>query len=109
MIEPTPENAAKVRKAVSKWGSFEPEYSVEDFLSGDILSFGGLLRVEVHSAVPGVTWEQVWRNKDAGEFQSIHTHFACLDDLIAMKEAAGRPDKDKPDVARLRKLKENGS
>ncbi|MHC4135161.1 MAG: hypothetical protein ACYS0K_09270 [Planctomycetota bacterium] len=105
LIEPTPKNAAKVREAVRQWGGFEPEFAVEDFLSGDILSFGGLLRVEVHSAVPGVTWEQVWANKVAGELRGVGAFFASLDDLLAMKEAAGRSDKDKPDVARLRKLK----
>lgn len=106
LIEPTPENAAKVRNAVQRWGGFEPEFSVDEFLSGDILSFGGLLRVEVHSAVPGVTWEQVWANRVAGELRGIPTHFAGLDDLIAMKEATGRSEKDRPDVARLRELKE---
>ncbi len=105
LIEPTPENAAKVRRAVGRWGEFEPEFSTDDFLSGDILSFGGLLRVEVHSNVPGVTWEQVWENKDAGELRGVETFFASLDDLIAMKEATGRAHKDQPDVARLRKLK----
>jgi hypothetical protein len=106
LIEPAPGNAAKVREAVRQWGGFEPAYTVEDFLSGDILSFGGLLRVEVHSAVPGVTWEQVWANRVAGELRGVETFFASLDDLIAMKEAVGRSDKDKPDVARLRRLKE---
>jgi len=106
LIEPTPENAEKVRQAVGQWGGFEPEYSVEDFLSGDILSFGGLLRVEVHSAVPGVVWEQVWANRVAGDLRGVPTNFAGLDELIAMKEATARSDKDKPDVARLRKLKE---
>ncbi|MHC4818790.1 MAG: hypothetical protein ACYTF8_12120 [Planctomycetota bacterium] len=28
LIEPTPENAAKVREPVRRWGGFEPEYSV---------------------------------------------------------------------------------
>jgi len=106
LIEPTPANAARVREAVRRWGGFEPEFSVEDFLSGDILSFGGLLRVEVHSAVPGVSWEQVWAHRVAGELRGVEAFFASLDDLIAMKEAAGRPHKDVPDAARLRKLKE---
>lgn len=106
LIEPTPENAAKVREAVRQWGGFEPEFSPEDFLSGDILSFGGLLRVEVHSAVPGVSWKQVWSNKVAGELRGVPTHFAGLDELIAMKEATARPGKDKPDVTRLRRLME---
>jgi hypothetical protein len=54
LIEPTLENAAKARRAVAVWGSFEPEYVAEDFISGDVLSFGGLLRVEIHSRVPGM-------------------------------------------------------
>ena len=105
LIEPTPENARRVRDAVRKWGGFEPEYDIRDFLSGDILSFGGLLRVEVHSAVPGVTWERVWNSREAGEFRGVSTSFASLDDLIAMKQATGRREKDMPDLARLRKLK----
>ncbi|HEX6160797.1 MAG TPA: hypothetical protein VF111_11565, partial [Thermoanaerobaculia bacterium] len=51
LIEPTLANAEKARRAVSAWGAFEPEYDVADFISGDILSFGGLLRVEIHARV----------------------------------------------------------
>jgi len=61
--------------------------------------------VNVHSAVPGVRWAQVWANKAAGELRGVETFFAGIDDLIAMKEAAARPGKDRPDVARLRQLK----
>ena len=83
LIDPTTDNARRVRDAVRAWGGFEPEFSVEDFLSGDILSFGGLLRVEVHTGVPGVTWEQVWANREPGDIHGVPTHFASLDDLIA--------------------------
>lgn len=106
LIEPTPENAGKAREAVRKWLGVEPEFPVEDFLSGDILSFGGLLRVEIHTNVPGVTWEQVWKRKRPGELMGIPTHFASIDDLIAMKEATNRREKDQPDVRRLRRMKE---
>jgi hypothetical protein len=37
----------------------------------------------------------------------VPTWFAGLDQLIAMKEATGRPDKDTPDVERLRRLRRN--
>jgi hypothetical protein len=84
LIEPTLENARRVREAVRRWGGFEPVYTPEDFISGDFLSFGGLLRVEVHAAVPGATWEGVW----------------------ARQEAAGRPEKDLPDLKRLRRPRE---
>jgi hypothetical protein len=106
LIEPTIENARKVREAVKRWGDFEPQYPPEDFIAGDILSFGGLLRVEVHSRVPGVTWEKVHRDRVQGEILGVPTSFAGLDDLISMKEAAGRPEKDLPDLKRLRKLRD---
>ena len=106
LIEPTVENARRVRRAVERWGGFEVEFTEAEFIGGDILSFGGLLRVEVHSRVPGATWEGVASRRVSGTFQGVPTWFADLDDLIAMKEAAGRREKDLPDLKRLRRLKE---
>ena len=104
LIEPTLENARRVRDAVGRWGGFEPEFTLEEFLSGDVLSFGGLLRVEVHSQVPGAEWKRVWERKEPGELRGVPTHFASLEDLIEMKRAAGRADKDLPDLKRLEEL-----
>lgn len=108
LIEPTIENARKVREAVKSWGGFEPEYSPEDFISGDILSFGGLLRVEVHSRVSGATWEEVRSRQVSGEILGVPANFAGLDDIIRMKEAGGKPEKDLPDLKRLKKFRERG-
>lgn len=107
LIEPTLENARRARRAVERWGGFQPDFSAEEFISGDILSFGGLLRVEVHSQVPGVTWGAVWEGKVPGELLGVATHFAGIEELIAMKEATGREDKDRPDLARLRRFRES--
>ena len=106
LIEPTLENARRVRRAVERWGGFEVEFTEAEFIAGDILSFGGLLRVEIHSRVPGATWESVASHGVSGTFQGVPTSFASLDDLIAMKEASGRREKDLPDLKRLRRLKE---
>jgi hypothetical protein len=76
LIEPTIENAQKTRRAVAAWGAFEPEYCAEDFISGDILSFGGLLRVEIHSRVPGVEWSEVWSGSIESRFLGVDTRFA---------------------------------
>ena len=105
LIQPTLDNAHKVHTAVRNWSGTEPRFSVQEFISGDILSFGGLLRVEVHSRVPGADWEQVWARRVEGEFLGIRTQFASLDDLIAMKESAGRREKDLPDLKRLKRLR----
>jgi hypothetical protein len=105
LIEPTLENAQKTRRAVAVWGSFDPEYTPEDFISGDILSFGGLLRVEIHSRVPGVDWADVWNGRVQSEFLGVPTCFAGVDALIRMKRATGHPEKDLPDVQRLEELR----
>lgn len=107
LIEPTLENGERARRAVARWAGAEPDFPAEEFVAGDILSFGGLLRVEIHSDVPGATWEEVVRHRKRGEFLGVPTWFAGLDQLIAMKEATGRPDKDTPDVERLRRLRRN--
>jgi hypothetical protein len=108
LIQPTLENARKVRAAIRKWAGTEVVHTAADFISGDILSFGGLLRVEVHSRVPGVTFDQVWKNRVSTAFLGTPTDVASVDDLIAMKEATGRREKDVPDLKRLRKIKSLG-
>jgi hypothetical protein len=105
LIEPTLENAEKARRAVSVWGSFEPEFTAAEFISGDILSFGGLQAVEIHSRVPGVDWEDVWNGRVASELLGVPTFFAGVDELIRMKRATGNAEKDLPDVQRLEALR----
>ena len=107
LIEPTLDNARRARRAVARWGGFEPRFAAEDFIAGDILSFGGLLRVEIHSQVPGVTWEEVRAHRVAGELVGVPTHFAGVAELIAMKSATGRDDKDLPDLERLRRWRDH--
>jgi hypothetical protein len=106
LIEPTIENAEKVRRAVAAWGSYEELYDARDFIAGDILSFGGLLRVEVHSRVPGVDWNEVWDGRIQSELLGVPTAFAGLSELIKMKRATGNTEKDLPDVRRLEELRD---
>lgn len=105
LIEPTLENAERVRRAVAEWGAYEELYEASDFITGDILSFGGLMRVEVHSRVPGVEWDEVWKGRLESEFLGVPTSFAGIDELIKMKRTTAHPEKDLPDVQRLEELK----
>jgi hypothetical protein len=107
LIEPTLENAGKARRAVAAWGSFDPQYTPAEFVAGDILSFGGLLRVEIHSRVPGVKWEDVWNGRVESTFLGVPTSFAGVDDLIRMKRATGNVERDLPDVQRLEAIRKN--
>lgn len=109
LIEPTIENAQRARRAVAAWGAFDPEYRAEDFISGDILSFGGLLRVEIHSRVPGVEWSEVWNGSIESMFLGVATRFAGVDELLRMKRATASPEKDLPDIDRLTRIKRNST
>lgn len=86
-------------------GSVRAGVHPQDFSSGDILSFGRLLRVEIHSRVPGVAWEDVWNGHVDGEFLGIPTRFAGVEELIRMKRATGNPEKDLPDLERLEAIR----
>ena len=53
----------------------------------------------------GARFAEVWRNRVGDRIGQTPASFASLDDLIRMKEAAGRP-KDQEDLRVLRKLKD---
>jgi hypothetical protein len=54
--------------------------------------------------VKGVSFEEVWRNRVLNRIGDTEVAFASPDNLIAMKEAAGR-DRDREDLKVLRRLK----
>jgi hypothetical protein len=55
--------------------------------------------------VAGGDFEGIWRRRVEDRIGETPTAFASLDDLIRMKEAAGRP-KDIEDLKALRQLRE---
>jgi len=50
-----------------------------------------------------VTFDEVWRQRVENRIGNTPAHFASLEDLIRMKQAAGRP-KDLEDLLYLREL-----
>ena len=65
----------------------------------------GVVETDIHPFVKGVSFDRVWKNKVKAKFGNIFVWFASLDDLIKMKQAAGRP-KDIEDLKYLLKLKD---
>jgi hypothetical protein len=74
-------------------------------LSKKILIRQYILETDIHPFVTGVTFEEVWRNRVQDTLGQTRTWFASLDDLIRMKQAAGRP-KDLEDLKVLLKLRQ---
>lgn len=104
-IEPERENAERVHEALFEFGYDVAELSVNDLLSKKILIRQYRLQTDVHPFVKGVTFDEVWAHRVPGAIGETPTTFASLDDLIAMKQAAGRP-KDIEDLRVLLELKQ---
>lgn len=78
---------------------------------GTILQFGvPPNRIDLVNHIDGVTFEESWKGKTTISVKisgkSIPVYFIGLDQLIANKEAIGRP-KDLEDLKYLKKAKEN--
>ncbi len=107
-IEPTPPNAASTREALAAFGYDMSDVSIDELLSKKILIRQYTLETDIHPFVKGVTFDQVWEGRVEDRVGETPAAFAGLDDLIRMKEAAGRP-KDIDDLRVLRKLREQRS
>jgi predicted nucleotidyltransferase len=103
-IEASEENARRVRDALSDFGYDVTDLTIDDLRKKKILIRQYVLQTDLHPFVAGATFEDVWKNRVESRLGRTPAAFASLDDLIRMKEAAGRP-KDLEDLKVLRKLK----
>lgn len=103
-IEPTAQNAAKVKAALLETGYDLTDVTIDDLLTKKILIRQYILETDIHPFVAGVSFEEVWENRIEDTLGNTPAVFAGLDDLIKMKLAAGRP-KDFEDVRVLKELK----
>jgi len=107
-IRPEPQNASRVLDALRNFGYDLTDITLEDLLTKKILIRQYLVETDIHPFVSGVTFDQVWGNKISGTFGKEKVYYASLDDIILMKEAAGRP-KDLEDLKALKLLKKKNN
>ena len=105
-IEATRENAERTLAALRQFGYDVADITIDDLQNVKLLIRQYILETDIHPFVAGASFEEVWRNRVEGTVGQTRAFFAGLDDLIRMKQAAGRP-KDLEDLRILRKLKEN--
>ena len=103
-IEPTPANARRTREALKAFGYDVSDVSADDLLTHKVLIRQYLVETDVHPFVKGVSFKRIWANRVKARFGETFAWFASLDDLIAMKKAAGRP-KDEEDLKFLHQLR----
>lgn len=104
-IEPTPENGARAMEAIEAVGYDFMGLSLEQFLAKKTLFRQYVLDTDIHPFVAGVTFAEIWKHRIRGVCEGVTAHFPCLDHVIAMKYAAGRP-KDLEDLRYLEKIRE---
>jgi predicted nucleotidyltransferase len=105
-IQPERRNAEKTLSALRDFGYDTSDITVDELLTHKILIRQYLVETDIHPFVKGISFDQVWENKVKAKFGSTFAWFASLDDLIQMKNAAGRP-KDLDDLQYLLRLKKS--
>ena len=104
-VHPEPQNASRLFEALKDFGYDVSDITLEDLLTRKVLIRQNLVETDIHPFVTGITFDQVWKNRVQGTYGNEDVFYASLDDLITMKEAAGRP-KDLEDLKVLRILKQ---
>jgi len=77
---------------------------VEALLAHEITIFKDWIRVDVQTRTPGLDFASAWKRRETVQYDDQPMYVVCRVDLIASKQAAGRPV-DLEDV-RLLKLPE---
>ena len=105
LIDATLANARRTLIALREVGYDVTDVTLEDLLTKKLLIRQYLLETDIHPSAVGVTFEEVWKNRVRDKIGATPANFAGLDELIRMKQAAGRP-KDIDDLRVLLRLKE---
>jgi hypothetical protein len=106
LVDPTPANAQRVRAALVDFlGSEAPGITTQKLTNPRTLVVLGVapVRIDILTSIDGIaSFGAAWRGRSEGHFGAAPAHYLSLPDLIAAKEASGRPQ-DLVDVTVLRK------
>jgi hypothetical protein len=90
-IRATPENARRTHLALTAFGYDLTEVTDDELLTKKVLIRQYLVEADIHPFVRGVGFDEVWSRRVHDRIGLTPTAFACLDDLIRMKEARAAP------------------
>ena len=76
-VNPTPENARRILRALGEFGVGGLELSTADFVKPEHVVQLGVqpVRVDLVTAIDGVQWDEAWQGKLAGEYGTVPTHY----------------------------------
>jgi hypothetical protein len=105
-FEPTKTNGRRLVKALASVGYDGIEnVPLETLLKKKVLARGYLFQADTHPFVKGSTFSSAWKSRVPTKIKGQTVFVPSLDELITMKQAAGR-EKDILDAKVLLKIKE---
>jgi predicted nucleotidyltransferase len=106
LLEGSGENRERAARALARYGApVDVVAATRNLAESEVVYMGQPpLRIDLLRSIEGVTSEQIMRNAVSGSWDGLAIRVIALDDLIANKRAAGRPQ-DLADVARLERVR----
>jgi hypothetical protein len=100
----SPDNSAKVCKALAQFGAPMEQINEKTFCEDGIIFQIGIAprRIDVITKINGVDFQQAWTARQEIKIDGLNVPFISKDDLIKNKESTGR-EKDRLDARQLRK------
>lgn len=104
-VEPTPENAARVFRALQRFGAPLHDLTVADLATPDIVFQIGLppRRIDILTSITAVGFAEAWEDRVEVTYADVRVPVIGRAALIRNKLALGRP-RDLSDVESLRRL-----
>lgn len=101
-VNPAPQNAAKVWRALGRFGAPLDRLSVGDFSNTETFVQFGVApsRIDILTSIPGLAFAEAYAARITPILDGLPVSTLSRDDLVASKRAAGRPQ-DLADVARI--------
>lgn len=101
-IAANPANAKAVYVALKEFGAPLANLTADDFTDQDCFYQMGRppLRVDIMMSIPGVEFEEAWKNRELVELDEHTIPFILRSDLIQAKKVSGRRQ-DKIDLGKL--------
>lgn len=92
-VRATPENAARVWQALTRFGAPLHELTLADLSAPGVVFQIGLppFRIDILTELSGIEFEDAWPNRMVNEFQGRPYPVIGRQDLIRNKRATGRP------------------
>lgn len=104
-VRPTAENAARVWRALERFGAPRSRLTPESLVEPDVVYQIGLPpnRIDILTSIDGVAFDEAWRERVSSTVDGITFQMISKRHLLANKRATGRPQ-DLADVSRLENL-----